>query len=259
MNSKNETIYNGACIVAAVIGWYAMYSTEVYIFGEDNQVFQPRPAFLSAVIVFLITFIASKTPKDIFHEMFGISTDMPIYLGYFTAACLGVGGFLLLMNPIFAAWADELHTLMKVLVSIIVLPIAGIIYFMIFLAFPALLGAWVVGIVPLFFMGIAAVFSTTETLETAKQHTKSKMPSDEIERRLADAMQRDMKFDDAIIVAIHELPFLSRIKHTYLYKVKAKKYREMWALLNAQEETLRARAKTAEAAHEYERTKRGDH
>lgn len=257
MQDRNERKYRFICGIGGVIGLYLMYSSDGYLSsGEDISIFQFKPSSIGAVVIILVTYIASKTPNDILQELIGISTDTPVRLGYFTAGCWFVAGIIVSLTPEFSEFISNTFPPLGALLALIVVPIGAIIYFPILFGFPALLGAWVVGITPLFLMGIKALTATTETLEVAKQHTKSTLPAAEIERRLADAIGKDMAFDDGIIIAIHNLPFFSRLKHTYMYKVKRKKYERMWQLIKAQEEMLREQTETAKAAHQYERTKR---
>ena len=212
-------------------------------------------AFFGSLLLLLAAWLASRAPSDIVEEMFGIGQLPCIFLSLAAVIVWMLGAFCDLVPNV----TMSKLTFGSFFFGLFIYLPSLIIGFICALLAPFLIGAAVVGLLPYAVLGVVAIATTAQSLEAAKDHLKNPLPSDEIERRLAEAMARDTASDEEVINLIYQLPLWSRIKYTFIYKVKQKKYFEIWQLLKAQEEMLRERTKTARAAHEYERAKRGDH
>lgn len=240
-----------ACI-CAIAFWVEQLS------GYPDHIVNVADSLRGAFCLAAAAYVASLAPVEAVIKSFGTSQQKAILIALLT----GLAWFVLGIVADFIA-SDGisghkpsiglfLYGLFIWVPSLIVFAISVFIL-------PLIVGFTVIYILPFTAMGIIALMTSTSTLQIAREHAGNKLPSDEIEKRLSEAMRGDLANDAEVTALLVQLPMLSRIFHTFRYNVKQHKYRGMWKMLQAQEETIREQTRTAKAAHSLERTKRGDH
>ena len=102
------------------------------------------------------------------------------------------------------------------------------------------------------------MFVPSRTVDVAKTHAKSTMPSDVLKKQLADAMESGMATDSQLNSIINQMSPLPRFLNKLTYKRKVERYREIADLIEAQTAASKERTKLAKAALELERARRDE-
>jgi hypothetical protein len=245
-----------SCVAAPVSWWlfWIEYPPRV----DLNTGIEGGGGYMVVVVLLaLYAYVASLADNQVVEEMFGEGKTYAVVIGFVSAGVLLIG--IVLSGLTQERPMEGGMTIGSFFFTLLIWLPCFLISGLIILSYPLLFGFTIVLIFPYFVMGLYTVFTTTRTLDAAQEHLSTKVPDDEIERRLAEAMKQDMADDAEIVKLLYQLGLFSRIKYTFIYKVRQKKYTEIWKLLKAQEEMLREQTTAARAAHGYERTKRGEH
>ncbi|MFD1156825.1 hypothetical protein [Roseovarius aestuarii] len=230
--------------------WYDALSSGGYI-SIDGLI---GAAFSFSFFLLVFAFFAAFAPADIITEMFGEPPIVSVGFAIFTAACMIVLGII----TSFPTPMSMDFSLGAALYGIAIWLPSIFVGFILVLFVPFLIGIAFVSVIPMSVFGVIALCTKSTSQQIMQHHAKNRMPNDEIERRLAEAMESELTSDQEIVDLLYQLPMLSRLWHTFIYKVKTKKFSEIAKVLKAQEDKIREQTKAARAAHQYERAKR-DH
>jgi len=127
----------------------------------------------------------------------------------------------------------------------------------IFIFFLPVIGAFAISYLMIFFfVGLYVMSVSSQSATVSEAHAKTRRPSGLVQKELARSIKSGLASDEKIASLAGELPAPARFFHWLTYKQKAKKYRKVRELIEAQEEAIRERSEMAEASLELERKRR---